>query len=135
VFVPKHGNPGLVIILFQHFRHPHVPPLSQSAQHRHLLLPLLLTSCCLLIRLQLEVWACSANPGAEHGATSSLQIQMLLPNCTLLLTPLYTKRLCSVPLSEALLQPGRMPPGQVGRESKVQCSTYGLAQHNALDSC
>lgn len=36
-----------------------------------------------------------------------------MPHCSLLATPLYTKRLCNVPLAEALLKPGKLQTPQV----------------------
>jgi hypothetical protein len=42
-----------------------------------------------------------------------------MPALGLLAMPLYTKRLCHVPLAEALLKPGRMAPGQVRGECSL----------------
>jgi hypothetical protein len=43
-----------------------------------------------------------------------LQLLLQMPSCSMLATPLYTKRLCHVPLAEALLKPGGMAAWQVG---------------------
>jgi hypothetical protein len=43
-----------------------------------------------------------------------LQLLLQMPSCSMLATPLYTKRLCHVPLAEALLKPGGMTAWQVG---------------------
>jgi hypothetical protein len=56
----------------------------------------------------------SAAAAASPDAPSCLQLQLLMPQLGLLATPLYTKRLCHVPLAEALLKPGCMAHGQVG---------------------
>jgi hypothetical protein len=44
----------------------------------------------------------------------------VLPGCGLLLTPLFSKRLCATPLAEALLRPGRVAPGRTGYLSMDQ---------------
>lgn len=57
--------------------------------------------------------AASATATALPGEATSLRLQLLMPRVGLLVTPLYTKRLCHVPLAEALLKPGCMAAGQV----------------------
>ena len=55
----------------------------------------------------------SAAAAASPAEPNKLALQLLMPRAGLLATPLYTKRLCHVPLAEALLKPGGMAAGQV----------------------
>jgi hypothetical protein len=80
----------------------------------------LLTHCDgVSTHLQLYALAGSASvPGATSMVNSAqLQLELVQPATSLLLTPLFTKRLCAVPLSEQLLAPGRMAPWQVGHRA------------------
>jgi hypothetical protein len=70
--------------------------------------------------LQLYALAAWSSPPSDDPLSSSssgratlVQLSLVQPTTSLLLTPLFTKRLCAVPLSEQLLAPGRMPPWQV----------------------
>ncbi|KIZ02862.1 putative SCL-interrupting locus like protein [Monoraphidium neglectum] len=55
-----------------------------------------------------------AAPASGTRAAPMLLGRIALPGCGVLITPLFTKRLCSTPLAEALLRPGRMAPGSTG---------------------
>jgi hypothetical protein len=56
----------------------------------------------------------------------------MLPGCGLLLTPLFNKRLCASPLSDALLRPGRVSAGTTGYLSMDQArSLLPLAANDA----
>lgn len=70
---------------------------------------------CLLLLLLLQLYALSASatPAAAPGERVCLQLLLQMPSCSMLTTPLYTKRLCHVPLAEALLKPGGMTAWQV----------------------
>lgn len=70
--------------------------------------------------MQLYALSASAVPAAAPGERVCLQLLLQMPSCSMLATPLYTKRLCHVPLAEALLKPGGMTAWQVG---------MGLAVH------
>ncbi|WIA18378.1 hypothetical protein OEZ85_009840 [Tetradesmus obliquus] len=63
-----------------------------------------------------ELYALSASavPAAAPGERVCLQLLLQMPSCSMLATPLYTKRLCHVPLAEALLKPGGMTAWQSG---------------------
>lgn len=73
----------------------------------------LLLACHVACFLQLYALSASATAAASPADLTSLRLQLLLPRAGLLATPLYTKRLCHVPLAEALLKPGCMAAGQV----------------------
>lgn len=78
--------------------------------------------CCafLLLLLQLYALSATASVAATPADPTSLKLQLLMPRAGLLATPLYTKRLCHVPLAEAMLKPGCMPTGQTGYLSMDQ---------------
>ncbi|KAF6256991.1 hypothetical protein COO60DRAFT_47838 [Scenedesmus sp. NREL 46B-D3] len=63
---------------------------------------------------ELYALSASATPAVASGERVCLQLQLLMPCCSLLATPLYTKRLCHLPLAQALLQPGGMAAWQSG---------------------
>ena len=58
---------------------------------------------------------------ANGGNSSTLVATLLLPAATLTLTPLYSKRLCDVPLAQSLAA-GTGPPAQVCVLHCVACS-------------
>lgn len=74
-----------------------------------------------LLRRRLVLWSgrqlyalsATAAAAASPADPTTLRLQVLMPRAGLLATPLYTKRLCHVPLAEALLKPGCMATGQV----------------------
>lgn len=70
---------------------------------------------CLCVSVCVQLYALSASAAVGSPADpTSLRLQLMMPCAGLLATPLYTKRLCHVPLAEALLKPGCMAAGQVG---------------------
>lgn len=86
-----------------------------------------LCTAAVLCHLQLYAVAAWSSPPSNDPLSSSssgratlVQLSLVQPATSLLLTPLFTKRLCAVPLSEQLLAPGRMPPWQVS--SRAGCS-------------
>lgn len=60
---------------------------------------------------QLLSAACFLHP--ENEATSRLTGTMLLPVSTLIITPLFSKRLCDVPLAQSLVLPS--PPSHANQ--------------------
>eukprot|EP00775_Hariotina_reticulata_P008744 gene8744-8924_t len=69
---------------------------------------------------QLYVFAATATPAASPAERATLRMALLMPGTGLLATPLYVKRLCNVPLAQALLTPGQMMAGQTGYLSMDQ---------------
>ena len=61
-----------------------------------------------------------ALPASGTHPSPALLGRIVLPGCGLLLTPLFAKRLCSTPLAEALLRPGRVASGRTGYLSMDQ---------------
>lgn len=59
-------------------------------------------------------------PATAARLAPALLGRAVLPACGLLLTPLFNKRLCATPLSEALLRPGAVPAGAAGYLSMDQ---------------
>lgn len=75
--------------------------------------PVVAGSAARRLPLQLYVLAATATPAASPAERATLRMALLMPDTGLLATPLYTKRLCNVPLAQALLTPGQMMAGQV----------------------
>ena len=68
----------------------------------------------MLLPVQLFALSVCVAPAVGSRPAAALLGRCVLPGCGLLLTPLFTKRLCATPLAEALVRPGRMAPGLTG---------------------
>lgn len=100
---------------------PYAPlPLVTLPLHRLFLIDILLT----LVFMQLYAICAFAE---DRAGNCSLNLRLLMPSCSLLATPLYTKRLCNVPLAEALLKPGKLQFLQVGPGTSVAHSSVATS--------
>lgn len=84
-------------------------PCTHPAHSTHIAHPLLSRPF-----LQLFAVSLCAMPASGGRSSPALLGRLALPGCSLLMTPLFTKRLCATPLAEALLRPGRVAPGRTG---------------------
>jgi hypothetical protein len=108
------------------------PPASGLAKSVCLLCSCCRCYCC--CHCQLYVLSASAAAAASPAEPNKLALQLLMPRAGLLATPLYTKRLCHVPLAEALLKPGGMAAGQVcPSDALAPCMPHGRWQPRVAD--
>lgn len=87
------------------------------------------------LSLQLYVFAASATPAANPAERATLRMALLMPDTGLLATPLYTKRLCNVPLAQVLLTPGQMVGGQVSVSKWTTAAEDPPVRHARRPSC
>lgn len=99
--------------------------------------PLLLHDDALALVLpQLYAWSAAAVPAGAPAERVRLQLQLLMPCCSLLAMPLYTKRLCHVALAEALLKPGGMTVWQVSnKEATAWCVQLVSVLYTGVGGC